>query len=295
MAAGQFEQVRRMDGPAVAAAVAAAGGPALEVRGQLAGGAVGAWLVRWPDGHEGVLTWTAPLPAGHLPGAFEQSVALMGLAHAAGVPLPRYEAVVDLADGSVAIVQERVVGHIPTEVSVALADHAIELAEIRRGLLAGTAREGSGSSLYLVEDGPGFCLHGPLRSFSSDTADLVEAIEAIGRIPAAERGADIVHLDYHCGNLLVTDEHPDRVAAVIDWGGARPGDLGIDLAILAFDLTWRSPGPVQQRVEAHLRRTTDPDTFARVWAHASLRLVDWSIRHHPADVDHWVAVARRHL
>ena len=82
---------------------------------------------------------------------------------------------------------------------------------------------------------------------------------------------------------------------MIDWGGARPGDLGVDLAILAFDLTWRSPGPPQQRVEAHLRRTTDPDTFARVWAHASLRLVDWSIRHHPGDVDHWVAVARRHV
>jgi transposase len=52
---------------------------------------------------------------------------------------------------------------------------------------------------------------------------------------------------------------------------------------------------VQQRVEAHLPSTTDADTFARLWAHASLRLVDWAIRHHPQHVDHWLAVARRYL
>jgi hypothetical protein len=30
-------------------------------------------------------------------------------------------------------------------------------------------------------------------------------------------------------------------------------------------------------------------------AHASLRLVDWTIRPVPIDVDHWIAVGRRHL
>jgi hypothetical protein len=37
------------------------------------------------------------------------------------------------------------------------------------------------------------------------------------------------------------------------------------------------------------------DLLPRVWAHLSLRLVDWSIRHHPADVEHWLRVAERHL
>jgi len=32
-----------------------------------------------------------------------------------------------------------------------------------------------------------------------------------------------------------------------------------------------------------------------VWAHASLRLLDWSIRHHPHDVEHWATAAGRHL
>ncbi len=290
-----FEQVQRMDGSSVAAALAGRGGPCLELVTQLAGGEVGAWLVRWPDGHDAVLTWSPPLPAGQEPGDFDRSVELMDLARRAGVPVARYEAVVPLPDGSVAIVQERIHGHVSGVVSEELVDHAIELAEIRRDLLAGTAWPASAPTLYLLDDGPGFCLHGPLRAFSRDTAELLDAIEAIGRQPVTERTTDLVHLDYHVGNLLVTDEQPDRVAAVIDWGGARPGDIGIDLAILAFDLTWRAPGPVQQRVEAHLRRTTDADTFARLWAHASLRLVDWAIRHYPHDVDYWLAVARRYL
>ncbi len=39
---GDFEQVERMDGPAVVAAVATAGGPLLELVARLAGGEVGA-------------------------------------------------------------------------------------------------------------------------------------------------------------------------------------------------------------------------------------------------------------
>ena len=120
----------------------------------------------WPDGHGGVLTWAPPLPSGQAPGAFEQSVALMGLARDAGVPVARYEAVAVLPDGSVAIVQERIEGHVPAVVSETLVEHTIDLAETRRGLLAGTPWATSTPTLYLLEDGPGFCLHGPLRSFS---------------------------------------------------------------------------------------------------------------------------------
>ena len=260
--------------------------PHLDVVERLAGGEIGAWLVRGPDGHESVLTWS---PSSQL----DHTIALMDLAAAAGVPLPRYEAVVDLGDGSAAILQQRVHGHVPERVTDALVDHVIELAERRRGLLADAAQPAM--ALYLREDGPGFCLHEPLRSFSRDTSALLAAIEAVGERGDTAPGTDVVHLDYHLGNILVTDDEPDRVAAVIDWGGARPGSIAVDLAILAFDLTWRAPGAIQQRVESYLQATTDAATFQCMWAHASLRLLDWSIRHHPEHVDHWVAVARRHL
>jgi aminoglycoside phosphotransferase (APT) family kinase protein len=95
--------------------------------------------------------------------------------------------------------------------------------------------------------------------------------------------------------VLVDPERPDVVTGIVDWGGVRPGRVELDLAILAFDLTWRAPGRRQRHVEDHLCDRTDPDTFAMVWAHASLRLLDWTIRHHPHDIDHWSSVAERHL
>ena len=107
-------------------------------------------------------------------------------------------------------------------------------------------------------------------------------------------GNDLVHLDYHLGNVLVREDDHDRVAAIVDWGGARAGDLAIDLAILRFDLSWRAPD-IGLEVEQWLGNEIDDVTFVQVWAHASLRLVDWAIRHHPQDVDHWVAMAQRHL
>ena len=41
-----------------------------------------------------------------------------------------------------------------------------------------------------------------------------------------------------------------------------------------------------------LEQTLPRDRLRAYWAHMSLRLVDWSIRHHgPADVDLWLDVA----
>ncbi len=103
-----------------------------------------------------------------------------------------------------------------------------------------------------------------------------------------------MHFDYHCGNVLVDQERPDVVTAIIDWDGCRPGTIVLDLAVLVFDLSWRSPGPYAELVEQRLLDTAGDDLPA-VWAHVGLRLVDWSSRHHPGDVGHWVKVARRHL
>jgi Ser/Thr protein kinase RdoA (MazF antagonist) len=203
--------------------------------------------------------------------------------------------VIPLPDGSAAILQERMPGVPVTEVTAALVDHVVGLAELRRNLLVGTRFEGRGIDLFLTMSGPGFCHHEPLRTHSDATRALLARIEAIG----AEHGdmltgTDLVHLDYHLGNVLVHEHDPDRVAAIVDWGGARAGDLAVDLALLRFDLSWRAP-TFADDVEQTLRNEIDDATFLRVWAHASLRLVDWSIRHHPQDVDHWVALAHHHL
>ena len=212
-----------------------------------------------------------------------------------GVPVPRYETVIPLPDGSVAMLQERVPGVPVTETTVALVDHVIGLAEIRRNLVAGTRFEGRGFNLFLTTSGPGFCHHEPLRTHSEATRSLVARIETVGADYGDElSGSDLVHFDYHLGNVLVHEHDSDRVAAIVDWGGAHAGDLAVDLAILRFDLSWRAPA-IGLEVEQTLRNEIDDATFLRVWAHASLRLVDWSIRHHAQDVDHWVALSQRHL
>ncbi|MGH8964564.1 MAG: hypothetical protein ACRDXB_04430 [Actinomycetes bacterium] len=48
--------VARLDAPDLIAQLLRDAGTALELLGPLPGGQVGAALVRWPDGHEGVLT-----------------------------------------------------------------------------------------------------------------------------------------------------------------------------------------------------------------------------------------------
>jgi hypothetical protein len=50
-----------------------------------------------------------------------------------------------------------------------------------------------------------------------------------------------------------------------------------------------------ERVERRLTDTTDPALVQRLWAHVSLRLVDWPLRPRPESVERWLAVAARYL
>ena len=258
-------------------------------------GAVGAFAVVRDDGTEWILAVDPPRVSGDDDTRFDDALELMELARAWGVPAPRYEAVIPLPDGRVAVLQERMPGVPVTETTGALVDHVVGLAELRRNLLVGTRFEGRGFNLFLTSSGPGFCHHEPLRVHSDATRALLARIEAVGvEYGDVLTGTDLVHLDYHLGNVLVDERDHDRVAAIVDWGGARAGDLAVDLAILRFDLGWRAPA-IGLEVEQTLANEIDGDTFLRVWAHASLRLVDWAIRHHSHDVDHWVALSHRHL
>jgi len=296
VSADEHRPIPRLDGEAVVRAIRAVGGPTLVLREPMVGGSIGAFAVERDDGTEWILTVAPPMAPGETGSPFEDARELMGLAQDWGVPAPRYERVIPLADGSAAILQERVHGVPVTTATPALVDHVLGLAEIRRNLVAGTRFDGRPFPLHLMTSGRGFCHHEPMRTHSVATRALLERIEAIGAEYGDElAGSDLVHFDYTLGNVLVRAHDPDCVAAIVDWHGARGGDLAIDLAILRFDLSWRAPA-LGLDVEATLRNEVDDATFLKVWAHASLRMIDWSIRHHESDVvDYWIEFAHRHL
>lgn len=264
----------RLDAPRVVDRIADITGVRLIIEGPCPGGEVGAAYVRWPDGRRSVLTEgrtrTGPL---------------VDRARAAGVPTARRELAAHV-DGVRVIVQQRLPGCPPSTLDAALITQMLAVNDRLAGLLAGDP-DPRPVPLYLTGDGPGFCLHDPLAGYDRRTARLLDWVHEVGAGGSAMIGDDLVHLDFHPGNVLVAD---GRLTGVVDWDGATRGDRHFDLNTLGFHLAGHQPGllgPVEDRlaeISAHRRRA--------YWAHMSLRQVDWSIRHHDAGtVEHWLTVA----
>lgn len=212
----EFPTAPRLDIDAVLRAMAEVGGPVVVPGHPLAGGAVGAWKVDRPGRGSSVLTWRPPSTGRDITAEVTQTAQLIAIARWAGVPAPAYEDIVTLADGGVVVLQEFVAGVRPRRSSEVVAS-LLELSERRRGILAGTPFSGSATPLYLATDGPGFCLHGPLRERDERTRRLLSWVEAVGRAGDAVRGDDLVHFDYHFGNAIADPRDHDRVVVIIDW------------------------------------------------------------------------------
>jgi hypothetical protein len=259
-------------------------GTVLTEDGMCRGGQVGAVYVRWPDSHRSVLTWQA---AGRGPDV-RRAEELLAVARANGVPAPRYKLVEELPC-AVAVVQELLPGSVPIAIGERTVESMIEVNRRCRELLAGRA-DLAAAPLFLREDGPGFCLHEPLAHYDRRTALLLEQIEEIGvSAPEHLTGDDLVHFDFHAENVLV--DAAGTVTGVVDWGDANRGDGYLDLVTLRFDLARRAP-ELGRRVEEFLDGAAADEVARACWAHMSLRLVDWSIRHlDAADVTAWVDVA----
>ncbi len=265
--------------------VAERSGVRLEVEGLCSGGEVGAAYVRWDDGRRSVLKWR---PGTGLEEFQAGPLAVSEAARLAGLPVPRTELAVQLGS-AVAAVQELLPGAPITMLDEDLLEQVLAINEQLRLLLTGNSTV-PGLNLYLTFDGPGFCLHGPLRAHNRRTARLDDWITAVGADhPGPLRGDDAVHVDFHPGNLLEVD---GKLTGIIDWDGAGRGDHRLDLVTLRFGLHGGRPDPAAvARLDAILDEIP-PDTLRPLWAHMSLRMTDWAIRHFtPDDVDHWTALA----
>ena len=268
----------RLDAPHVIDRIAEITGVRLVLEGRAPGGEVGAAYVRWPDGRRSVLTEGR-----------SRTGPLVDKARAAGVPTARQELSAHV-DGIRVIVQQRLPGSPPHTVDAALVRQMLAVNDRLAGLLA-DAPAPKPTDLHLTTDGPGFCLHQPLAEYDARTARLLEHVHEVGAEGSAMIGDDLVHLDFHPGNMLVDG---GRLTGVVDWDGATRGDRHFDLVTLRFWLTGHDPrltAPIDERLAAV------PERRRRAyWAHMSLRQVDWSIRHHDAAaVAHWLDVAESGL
>jgi aminoglycoside phosphotransferase (APT) family kinase protein len=148
----------------------------------------------------------------------------------------------------------------------------------------------------LTTGGFGYCLHEPLRSHDARTASLVERVERIGYALDADAlgGGDIVHWDFHPGNVLEVD---GTVSAVIDTDFVTTGDAAFDLATLAVSslVTDCEAGVRRRLLDVGLRALDEPKRTAYV-AHLLLRYTDWSIRKARVEgIDFWLDTADRLL
>lgn len=282
--------VRKLDAEQLVREVNAATQAGLEFRGRATAGEVGAAYVCWPDGRDGVLTWS------HVDvGELRRTAAILAAARERGLPVPAYDLIAELPDG-IGIVQERLPGSPPAAVDRELLEATIGLNERFADLLAGHP-DVPVPSMHLLESGPGFSVHESLERYDDRTRRLLGWVHEVGRSAPepAMRGDDLVHLDYHTGNLLTDDA--GRITGIVDWDGIGRGDRRFGLVTLRFDAYGRRlPDGDQAWFDELLTTTLEPSALRVYWAAMSLRQVDWSIRHHtPADVERWLALAEKRI
>jgi hypothetical protein len=208
-----------------------------------------------------------------------------------GYPVPRYLAPV-VVSGGVLFFQEAVAGAWRDEVGQPLVATALRLVELQ----ADAGREGAEGwtdyiRMTLLDGADGYCLHEPLRRHSSKTSELVEWVESVGAGTGSLPGRDLVHIDFHHRNML---REGDRLCAVVDWEGCRVGDRAFDLVTFCFGMTHAVGDPaVFDAVWERAEEITTPPALCAYTAHMALRRIDWTIRHHPEELDRVLTVVER--
>ncbi|WP_405911761.1 aminoglycoside phosphotransferase family protein [Streptomyces sp. NBC_00963] len=262
-------------------------GVRLTVQGPCPGGQVGAAYVRWADGRRSVLKWR---PHSRLADIQAGPLSVADILRSPEYPAPATELAVQTGH-AVVVVQELLPGAKIDNLDHRGLEQALELNRLQTGRLADRP-DIPPVGLHLSEDGSGYCLHEPLRRHNRRSAALERWITAVGQDnPDRLGGYDAVHYDFHPGNLLAVG---GAITGIVDWDGAGRGDRRLDLVTLRFGIHAKTCEPgVAERLDDVLDAL--PDTFLRLaWAHMSLRMVDWAIRHFaPADVEYWLDIAEQ--
>jgi aminoglycoside phosphotransferase (APT) family kinase protein len=256
----------------------------------------GALYVRWPDGREGVLT-RSPTSVERM----RQTAEVLAQARAAGMPVPRHDLVIELDEGVVALVQERLPGAPIREPTAAVIDAMTETNESFAGLLA-HRQDVPIPAMHIRHGNPDRANHDLLEHHNDRSRRLLAKIREVGATePNEMTGDDLVHPDYTFGNVLY-DDH-GRVTGVVDWNwGALRGDRHYALVRMYVDIFWGSLTPgsgsraALDRLDHVAKELIDPQLLTMYSAHITLDQLDSWIRYNnPNAVDRFLRMGEHLL
>lgn len=208
------------------------------------GGSSSAAFVSWADGRESALTRTRTSLA-----VMRRTAAVINRLRGQGLPVPAHQLVLELADGYVAVVQERLPGHHVDSLDPTTAAAFVEMNNRFAGVLRDHPRVPRPRAFPEATLGYGPFEH-TIGHLGTRGRQLLERLlEIDGGRPFRMQGDDLVHTDYSPGNVLFDDT--GQVTGVVDWNqGAVRGDRRYAL----LGLGWTSVG----------RKTVAPEQLARI-------------------------------
>lgn len=243
----------------------------------------GALYVRWPDGSEGVLT-RSPTSVERM----RQTAEVLAEAHAAGLPVPRHDVVVELDHGMVAIVQERLAGVPARRIDADTIDAMVATNERFAGLLAHRP-DVPIPAMHLRRSDFNRANYELLELHSDRSRRLLHKIREVGEAePHEMTGDDLVHPDLSFGNVLYDER--GQVSGVVDWNwGALRGDRHFALVGIYIDLFWHTLAPgsswraALDRLDQVIRELISPTLLRMYWAHITLDQLTYWISDNNAD------------
>lgn len=248
----------------------------------------GAIYVQWPDGRPGVVTRFL----GTLAEA-ERTAGVLRHARRRGLPVPRHDLVL-AADHDVIVVQERLAGSPPVDVTPAVVDAIVAINDRFAGLLA-ERPDVPTLPLCLDRSGDPYPRHEVLAAHSDRSRRILDAILEIGAHRSWEMtGDDLLHIDLTGPNILFDDS--GAITGIVDWNlGAYRGDRHLALVKTRFEEEWGihsvPPNPDAVAAAAHLdnilTERVPAATLHRYWAHRILYQLYWAIQESPPDVLDW--------
>lgn len=253
------------------------------------GGTSSAAFVRWPDGREAALTRTkTPLER------MQQTANVLNTLRARGLPVPRHDLLLTLADGQVAVVQERLPGRQPDRADVAMVDALLELNEQFRDVLA-DAPDVPPPDAFPTGEPPWAETLGRHSDRSRRVLDRLREVEGDSLFQLT--GDDLVHVDYSIENALFDES--GTLTGMVDWNfGVARGDRRFSLLRLKRSVAddYDAPPEAIDHVDRMLE-TLGTELLRTFSIHLAVHRVHRSIhdRFTPERIDSDLRTAESHL